>query len=108
MPGAAYMVSSMSSISWRTSSSTAATGWAFFLRRGSGAVRIVRSAMALKYAGKTGDSSPFHHGPHARLGEDLQQQAVRDPAVHDGGRLDAAVHRIDAVLDLGDHAAGNG
>ena len=55
MPGAAYIVSSMSSISRRTSSSTVSTGLDFFLRRGSGAVRMGRRAMAPKYAVKSGD-----------------------------------------------------
>src|SRR5262245_3936068 len=109
MPGAAYIVSSMSSISRRTSSSTASTGLDFFLRRGSGAVRMGNRAMVPKYAAKSGDSSPsaLHHGAQASLGEDLQQQGMGNAAVEDRGRLDAAVHRIDAVFDLGNHAAGN-
>src|SRR6188768_2651807 len=43
------------------------------------------------------------HGAEARLGEHLEQQRVRHPAVHDHGGLDARIHGIDAVLDLGDH-----
>src|SRR5690348_6924061 len=57
LPGASYIVSSMSSISWRTSASTESTGLDFFLRRGSGAVRMVRMAMTLKYAVKSTISS---------------------------------------------------
>src|SRR6185369_5871225 len=111
MPGAAYIVSSMSSISWRTAASTEATALAFFLRRGSGAVRMVRTAMTLKYSAKSTisrQSGALDHGPQAALGEDLEQQGVRDPPVQDGRRLDPAIHRVDAVLDLGDHAARDG
>src|SRR6187431_2181855 len=111
MPGAAYIVSSISSMSWRTPASTEATAAAFFLRRGSGAVRMVRSAMLVKYAMKSAvsrQSSPLHHGAHARFGEDFQQQGMRHPAVQDSRRLDARIHRVDAVLDLGDHAARDG
>src|SRR5476651_192370 len=110
MPGAAYIVSSISSMSWRTPASTVCTGRDFFLRRGSGAVRMGLIAMVSKYAVNSGYSRPIgsrsvtgDHGADARLGEDLEQQAVRHPSVHDGGGLDAAVHRVDAVLDLGDH-----
>ena len=46
MPGAAYMVSSMSSMSRRTSSSTWSTGFALSFRRGSGAVMIGSRAMS--------------------------------------------------------------
>src|SRR3954471_21191688 len=112
MPGAAYIVSSMSSISRRTSASTEATGLDFFLSRGSGAVRMVLTAMAVKYAEESTisrrmprRSGALDHGAEARLGEDLEQQAMRYPSVHDNRRLDAAIDRIDAVLDLGDHAA---
>src|SRR5689334_2802337 len=45
MPGALYIVSSMSSISRRTSASTFATGAATFFRRGSGAVMMGRTAI---------------------------------------------------------------
>src|SRR4249919_4246112 len=112
MPGAAYIVSSISSIRRRTSSSTVSIGFDFFLRRGSGAVRMGRRAMASKYAMKSGVSSPVaaakggsvagHHGAHAGLGEDFQQERMGHPAVHDDGGLDPAVHGIDAVLDLRD------
>src|SRR5690348_12228730 len=115
MPGASYIVSSMSSINWRTSASTEATGLDFFLRRESGAVRMVRTAMALKYATKSTISRlmssclrSLHHSSDAGLGEDLEQQRMRHPAVHDDRRLDARIHRVDAVLDLGDHAARDG
>src|SRR5471030_771173 len=114
MPGAAYIVSSMSSMSWRTPASTVFTGRDFFLRRGSGAVRMVLRAIVLKYADKSGFSRPIgswsvagDHGADARLGEDLEQQAMRHPPVHDCGGLDPAIHCVDAVLDLGDHAAGD-
>src|SRR5216684_6049513 len=115
MPGAAYMVSSISSIRRRTSASTVSTGLDFFLRRGSGAVRMGKRAMTSKYAMKSGYSRPLeaarggsvarHHRAHAGLGEDFQQQGMGHPSVHDGGGLDAIIHRIDAILDLGDHAA---
>src|SRR5471030_1972219 len=102
MPGAAYIVSSMSSMSWRTPASTVCTGRDFFLRRGSGAVRMVLRAMVLKYAVNPGFSRPIRrrsvtldHGADARLGEELEQQGMRHPSVHDGGSLDAAVHRVD-------------
>jgi hypothetical protein len=45
MPGAAYMVSSMSSISWPSSASKVATGAARVRRRGSGNSRMVSRAM---------------------------------------------------------------
>ena len=45
MPIAWYIVSTMSSISRRTLASTAATGRAFILSRGSGAVMIGNRAM---------------------------------------------------------------
>ena len=45
MPGASYMVSSMSSMRARSSSSTVSTGFEIVLRRGSGAVRMGRMAM---------------------------------------------------------------
>src|SRR5437868_2855514 len=102
MPGAAYIVSSMSSMSWRTSASTASIGLDFFLRRASGAVRMGNRAMVPKYAAKSGVSSLLgapDHGAQAGLGKDLQQQGVGYPPVQDGGRLDAAIHRVDAVLD---------
>ena len=46
MPIAWYIVSTMSSISRRTLASTAATGFALILRRGSGAVMIGNRAMS--------------------------------------------------------------
>src|SRR5580704_6805707 len=115
MPGAAYIVSSISSIRRRTSASTVSTGLDFFLRRGSGAVMMGKRAITFKYAMKSGVSRPLaaagggsvarHHRAHAGLGEDVQQQGVGHPAVHDGGGLDATIHRVDAILHLGDHAA---
>src|SRR5690606_8099150 len=45
MPGAAYIVSSMSAISARKPSSTLSTGFEISFRRGSGAVMISRIAM---------------------------------------------------------------
>ena len=50
MPGASYIVSSMSSMSWRTPASTVSTGRDFFFRRGSGAVRMGSRAIGPKYA----------------------------------------------------------
>src|SRR5262249_11901320 len=111
MPGAAYIVSSMSSISRRTSSSTFSTGLDFFLRRGSGAVRMGNKAIVPKYAAESGvsrSSGALDHGAQAGRGKDLEQQGVGDPPIQDGGSLDAAIHRVDAVLDLGDHAARDG
>src|SRR4029077_15586830 len=98
MPGAAYMVSSISSMSWRTSASTVSTGLDFFLRRGSGAVRMGRRAIMSKYAMKSGFSRPSgtrDHGADAGLGEDFQQKGMGHPSIHDDGGLDPAVHRVD-------------
>ena len=44
----------------------------------------------------------------AVLGEELQQHAVRHAPVDDDDGLDAGFHHLDAALDLGDHAAGDG
>src|ERR1051326_996563 len=44
----------------------------------------------------------------AELGEQFEQHRVRHLAVENDHTLDAALQRIDAVLDLGDHAARNG
>ena len=43
----------------------------------------------------------------AVLGEELEQHGVRRLAVEDDDALDAALDRLDAGLDLGDHAAGD-
>jgi hypothetical protein len=48
MPGAAYMVSSMSSISARRLSSTTAAGVEAVFRRGSGTTRMSRIAIACR------------------------------------------------------------
>src|SRR5690625_6851623 len=48
MPEASYMVSSISSINWRTSSSTVSTGAARVRRRSSGYSRMGNLAMALE------------------------------------------------------------
>ena len=45
MPGASYMVASMSSISRRSSASTRSMGFAFLRRIGSGMVRMGRMAI---------------------------------------------------------------
>ena len=45
MPGASYMVSNMSSTSWRTLSSTSVTGFAVLRRRASGKCRMSRIAI---------------------------------------------------------------
>jgi hypothetical protein len=44
----------------------------------------------------------------AVVGEQFQQHRVRRLAVEDDDALDAALERVDAGLDLGDHAAGDG
>src|SRR5579884_3976631 len=44
----------------------------------------------------------------AELGEQFEQHRVRHLAVEDHDALDAAVQRVDAGLDLGDHAARDG
>ena len=41
------------------------------------------------------------------LGEELQQHGMGGLAVQDDHALDAALDRLDAGLDLGDHAAGD-
>jgi hypothetical protein len=43
----------------------------------------------------------------AVLGEQFEQHGMRRLAVEDDDALDAALDRLDAGLDLGDHAAGN-
>src|SRR6185437_14306853 len=54
MPGAAYMVSSIESISRRVASSTRTIGFALPLRRGSGAVMIGSNAMTALYLSRVG------------------------------------------------------
>src|SRR5581483_4634788 len=44
----------------------------------------------------------------AVVGEQLEQHRVRHLAVEDDDAFDAVLDRINAGLDLGDHAAGNG
>ena len=49
---------------------------------------------------------PGDHGADAGVGEQLEQQHVRDAAVEEVGRADAAVDGVEAGRDLGDHPAG--
>ena len=48
MPGASYIVSSMSSMSLRISSSTFSTGFEIVFKRGSGAVKIFLIAIIMR------------------------------------------------------------
>ncbi len=47
-------------------------------------------------------------GADAAFGEHLEQAGVGLAAVEDDGALDAAAHRVEAVFDFRDHAAGDG
>ena len=49
-----------------------------------------------------------HHRADALVGEDLEQQHVRDASVEDVGAPDPGAHRVHAALDLRDHPAGDG
>src|SRR5438128_75146 len=42
------------------------------------------------------------------FGEQLEQDRMRHPPIEDHRRLDAALDRVEAGLDLRDHAAGDG
>src|SRR5438128_9012463 len=77
IPGAAYIVSSMSSISARRSSSTVVTGFDTCFSSGSGTTRISRNAMAAELGARypsvkvgqwSRDASAFlaGHQPHLR------------------------------------------
>src|SRR5215472_12315770 len=46
-------------------------------------------------------------GADTLAGEDLEQHGVAQPAVDDVRLLDAVVERLEAALDLGDHALGD-
>ena len=56
---------------------------------------------------RIGDSA-VHQRAGAVVGEQLEQHRVRHLAVEDDDAFDALFERVDAGLDLGDHAAGNG
>ena len=49
-----------------------------------------------------------HQRAGAVVGEQFEQHRVRHLAVEDDDALDALLERVDAGLDLGDHAAGDG
>ena len=50
-------------------------------------------------------SSAMHQRADAMVGQQLKQHRVRNLAVHDDDAFHALVERIDAGLDLGNHAA---
>src|SRR3954469_26036868 len=59
----------------------------------------------LEYVGRNGSGRGTDLRPDARVGEQLEQQRVRDAPVDDVGERHAAVDRLDAGLQLGPHAA---
>src|SRR5271154_1469315 len=67
-------------------------------------VSIARMRMGLTRL----DGSLSHNQcSRAIIGQELDQHRVRDFPVQDHDALDAALKRVDAGLDLGDHAAGD-
>src|SRR6478736_4202765 len=68
--------------------------------------RMMNLSLPARITGKGG--SPSDDGARAGIGEKLDQRRVRDLSVKDDDRLDALFERVDAGLDLRDHAAGDG
>ena len=49
----------------------------------------------------------MHQGADAVVGQQFQQHCMRNFAVHDDDALDSLIKRVNAGLDLWDHASGN-